>query len=219
MQSDRLNWVSSQFALSVNIHVGVCCYFYSFICAFCLFGLSWCFPLLNISLFYSISPSSYFGNYMFCLRFLCLSCIMCCAESLSRVRLFVILWAVARQAALSMGVLQGGILEWVAMLSSGGSSNPGIKPRSPTLKQILYPLSHKGSPRVLKWVAYLFSMGSSLAQESNLGLLHCRWILYQLSYQLSYVICMPNLVNCWYFCLLLKMEGGNLVHFKHYPSI
>ena len=26
-------------------------------------------------------------------------------------------------------------------------------------------------------------MGSSLTQELNLGLLHCRWILYQLSYQ------------------------------------
>ena len=32
------------------------------------------------------------------------------------------LWAVARQAPLSMGILQAGILEWVAMPSFRGSS-------------------------------------------------------------------------------------------------
>ena len=39
--------------------------------------------------------------------------------------------------------------------------------------------------RVLKWVAYPFSRGSSQLRELkvNQGLLHCRWILYQLSYQ------------------------------------
>ena len=36
-------------------------------------------------------------------------------------------------------------------------SNPGL----PRCRQILYHLSHKGSPRLLKWVAYLFSSGSS----------------------------------------------------------
>ena len=40
------------------------------------------------------------------------------AWSLSCVRLFVIPWTGARQAPLSMGILQAGILEWVAMLSS-----------------------------------------------------------------------------------------------------
>ena len=42
-------------------------------------------------------------------------------------------WTVACQAPLSMGILQERILEWVAMPSSTGSSNPGIKPRSPSL--------------------------------------------------------------------------------------
>ena len=36
-------------------------------------------------------------------------------------------------------------------------SNPGL----PHCRQILYQLSHKGSPRILEWVAYLFSSGSS----------------------------------------------------------
>ena len=64
--------------------------------------------------------------------------------SLSRVRLFVTPWTVARQTPLSMGILQARILEWVAMPSSRGSSRP---------------------------------------KDSNWGLLHCRRILYQLSYQ------------------------------------
>ena len=36
-------------------------------------------------------------------------------------------------------------------------SNPGL----PHCGQILYQLSHKGSPRILEWVAYPFSSGSS----------------------------------------------------------
>ena len=36
-------------------------------------------------------------------------------------------------------------------------SNPGLL----HFRQILYLLSHKGSPRILKWVAYPFSSGSS----------------------------------------------------------
>ena len=37
--------------------------------------------------------------------------------------------------------------------------------------------------RGLEWVAYPFSSRSSPTQESNQGLQHYRWILYQLSYQ------------------------------------
>jgi len=42
-------------------------------------------------------------------------------------------WTVACQAPLSVGILQGRILEWVAMPSSRGSPNPGIELRSPAL--------------------------------------------------------------------------------------
>ena len=48
---------------------------------------------------------------------------------------------------------------------------------------ILYHLSHQGSPRILEWVAYPFSRGVFLTQESYQGLPHCRQILYRLSYQ------------------------------------
>ena len=43
---------------------------------------------------------------------------------LSRVQLFATLWTVVHQAYLSMGILQATILEWVAMPSSRGSSQP-----------------------------------------------------------------------------------------------
>ena len=36
--------------------------------------------------------------------------------------------------------------------------------------------------RILEWVAYPFSRGSSQPRDQT-GLLHCRWILYLLSYQ------------------------------------
>ena len=58
-------------------------------------------------------------------------------------------------------------------------SNPGL----PHCRQILYQLSHQGSPRILEWVAYPFSSTVFPTRESNWGLLHCKWILYQLSYQ------------------------------------
>ena len=39
--------------------------------------------------------------------------------------------------------------------------------------------------RILEWVAFPFSRGSSPTQGLNLSLSYCRWILYQLSYQAS----------------------------------
>ena len=37
--------------------------------------------------------------------------------------------------------------------------------------------------RILVWVAFPFSKGISPTQGSNQGLLHCKWILYQLSHK------------------------------------
>ena len=47
--------------------------------------------------------------------------------------------------------------------------------------------------RILEWVAILFSRGSS--QELNLGLLHCRWTFYCLSYQSSIIGPGNSMVN------------------------
>ena len=49
------------------------------------------------------------------------------------------------------GILQARILEWVAFLFSSGSSQPRDRTQlSPHCRQILYQLSHKGSPRILE---------------------------------------------------------------------
>ena len=53
----------------------------------------------------------------------------------------------------------------------------GLNPGLPHCGWILSHLSHLGGPRILEWVAYPFSRGSS--QPRN-RVLHCRWILYQL---------------------------------------
>ena len=61
------------------------------------------------------------------------------------------------------GILQARILKWVAFLSllqqifSTQILNPGIL----HCRWILYQLNHKGSPRILEWVACPFSRGSS----------------------------------------------------------
>ena len=44
-----------------------------------------------------------------------------------------------------MGVLQAGILEWVAISSSGDLPNPGIEPRSPALQADSILLSHQSA--------------------------------------------------------------------------
>ena len=58
---------------------------------------------------------------------------------LSHVRLFEIPWTVAHQAPLSMWILQARILEWVAISSSRGSSQPRDRTRISYIgKQVLY---------------------------------------------------------------------------------
>ena len=46
-------------------------------------------------------------------------------------------------------------------ISPGDLPNPRIESRSPALQVDTLQLSHKGSPRILRWVAYPFSRGSS----------------------------------------------------------
>ena len=74
----------------------------------------------------------------------------CCV--LNRVRLFATPWTAAHQASLSMGILQARILEWVAMPSCRGSSQPrGQTQVSHTAGGwILNHLSHQGRPRCFK---------------------------------------------------------------------
>ena len=51
------------------------------------------------------------------------------------------------------GILQARILEWVPFTAPGIFPTQGSNPDLPHCRQILYQLSHKGSPRILEWVA------------------------------------------------------------------
>ena len=81
------------------------------------------------------------------------------------------------------GILQVRILEWVAFPSPGDLPNPGIEPRFPALQAASLPAEPPGNPKntgvgSLSLLQWIFP-----TQESNRGLLHCRRIPYQLSYQ------------------------------------
>ena len=77
------------------------------------------------------------------------------------------------------GILQARILDWVAVPFSTGSTQP----RSPALQADSLPAELPGKPK--KTGAGSLSLLQRIfpTQESNQGLLHCRWLLYQLSYQ------------------------------------
>ena len=97
-------------------------------------------------------------------------------KSLSRVRLFATPWTI-QSMELSRPEYWSGYL----FPSSGDLLNPGIEPRSPALQVDSLPAEPQGKPKntgvdSLSLLHWMFP-----TQESNLGLLHCRRILYQLS--------------------------------------
>ena len=87
------------------------------------------------------------------------------------------------------GILQARILEWIAFQFSKGSFQPRDQTQVSRIARDSLPAepqgkpkgSHKGSPKIrcsLFLLQWIFP-----TQELNQGLLHCRWILYQLSYE------------------------------------
>ena len=79
-------------------------------------------------------------------------------------------------------ILQARILEWVAFPFSRGSSQSGIESRSPTL-QGDSPAEPQGKPKNTGVGSLSFLQQIFTTQELNQGLLHCKWIYHQLSYQ------------------------------------
>ena len=81
------------------------------------------------------------------------------------------------------GILQARTLEGVAFPFSRGSSQLGIEPRSPALQADSLPAEPQGKLKNTGVGSLSLLQRIFLTQESNQGLLHCRWIIYQLSYQ------------------------------------
>ena len=68
-------------------------------------------------------------------------------------------------------------------LIQGIFPNPGIEPRSPTLQVDSSPAEPQGKPKITGVGSLSLLQQIVPTQESNWGLLHCRQILSQLSYQ------------------------------------
>ena len=67
--------------------------------------------------------------------------------------------------------------------SPGDLPNPGIKPRSPALQADSLPTEPQGKHKNTGVGSLSLLQRIFPTQESNRGLLHCRWIVYQLNYQ------------------------------------
>ena len=98
------------------------------------------------------------------------------------------------------GILPARILEWVDFPSPGDLPNSGIKARSPTLQADSLPAEPQGKPKdtgvgSLSLLQWIFP-----TQELNRGLLHCRQILYQLSYWVT-----VNYASLRYRNVIIKM--------------
>ena len=83
------------------------------------------------------------------------------------------------------GILQARILEGVVFPFSRGFSQPGLEPTSPTLLADSSLSEPPGKPNNTEVGSLSILEEIFLTQESNRGLLHCRQILYQLSYLYS----------------------------------
>ena len=95
----------------------------------------------------------------------------------------VIPWTVARQAPLSMGFSRQEYWSGLPCPPPGDFPNPGVEPRSPALQSYSVLSEPPGQPKNTGMGGLSLLQEIFLTQESNRGLLHCRRILYQLSYQ------------------------------------
>ena len=82
-------------------------------------------------------------------------------KSLSWVRLFVTPWIVAHQAPPSLGFSRQEYWSGLPFPSPEDLPDPGIEPRSPSLQAEALTSEPPGKPKILEWVAHLFSSGTS----------------------------------------------------------
>ena len=108
--------------------------------------------------------------------------VLCYAYSLSHGRLFVTPWSVAHQAPLSMGFPWQEYWSELPCTPLGDLPNPGIELRSPALQADSLPAESPGKPKNTGVGKLSLFQCIFPTQEWNRGLLHCRQILYQLSY-------------------------------------
>ena len=106
------------------------------------------------------------------------------------------------------GIFQARISQASGFPSPGDLPNPGIEPRSPALQADSLPAEPQGKPKNAGVSSLFLFQWIFLTQESNWGLLHCRWILYQLSYRsLTVLGLIIFVILCFYSC----SESQNII--------
>ena len=110
-------------------------------------------------------------NSLQCHDFLLRSCLflICCAQSLSHVRLFATPWTVAGQAPLSLGFSKQEYLSGQPLPSQGILPTQRLNLGLPQYGQILYHLSHQGSPGIQR----KGPQNNLLGQQSVIWLVRC----------------------------------------------
>ena len=136
-------------------------------------------------------------------------------KSLSRVRLFVTpstspwnSWG-WNTGVRSLSLLQG--------IFPTHGSNPGLS----HCRWILYQLSHKGSPRILEWVAYPFSRGSSWPRNHTrvsciAGGFFTNWATREAKFSLKHILTSLgfNLMNQDLLSLVYSSTSQQLLYYK-----
>ena len=92
-------------------------------------------------------------------------------------------WTVAHRAPLSMGFSRQEYWSGLPCPSPGDLPNPGVESRSPALQVDSLLSETLGKPKNTGVGSLSLLQGIVPTWESNRDLLHCRWILNQLSYQ------------------------------------
>ena len=106
----------------------------------------------------------------------------CVLNHFSCVRLSSIPWTVAHLAPLSIGFSRQEYWSGLPSPPPRDLPNPGIEPRSPALQVDSLPSEPPGKPKNIGVSSLSLLQGICPTQKSNQSVLHCRQILYQLSY-------------------------------------
>ena len=109
--------------------------------------------------------------------------VMWVSSRFSRVQLFVPPWAAACQTPLPMRFPRQEYWSGLPCSPPGDLPSPGVKPRSPALQVESLLSDPPGKPMNTGMGNLSLLQGILPIQGLNRDLWHCRWILYQLSYQ------------------------------------
>ena len=102
------------------------------------------------------------------------------------------------------GIFQARVLGWGA--------KPGIKPRSPALQADSLQSKPPRKPKKTGVGSLPLLQEFFPTQESNPGLQHCRWILYQLSYQGWFTIRTVPLTLLFSNTMLAFLKAAIVIH-------